>query len=250
MGNSTQLSWSVQNATSVILTGFGNVGNLGNVTVSPASTTTYQITASNGNSVDSRSVTIGVISCDNTVISNIPDVSIDKLVRNITTNTSELDSVSARPGNIIEFILRVRSTGNFEAKDVRITDSLPAVITYLSGTTTVNGRQISDQGNLFNGGISLGTLIPSATSEIRFRAIIGDTAPGSQLSATNTGTVFASNVGSRQDGASVVITMGIVAGALTVKTGSSVNWLNIALGVVGISIGLTMVAIRKRSALL
>ena len=92
----------------------------------------------------------------------------------------------------------------------------------------------------------MGTLTPSATSEVRFRAIVRDVAPGSQLSATNIGTVFASNVGSRQDSAVVNISTGIVAGALTVRTGSSINWLNIALMVVTAGIGFTLVTMRRR----
>jgi hypothetical protein len=47
-GESSYLSWSVSNATSVTIDGIGNVGSTGTRCVSPPETTTYTLTAENG----------------------------------------------------------------------------------------------------------------------------------------------------------------------------------------------------------
>ena len=233
VGESTQLFWNSQNATRVTLTNFGDISGSGSVTVRPTTTTTYYITASNNNSMDSRSKTIGVVSCNNTVISENPDLVINKVVRNITDNSSESDFVAANPGDILEFTLRVQSVGNFEARDVRISDSLPSGLTYVSGTTTIDGRLQSDNNNLSNGGIFLGTLSPGRRVEVKFRAIAREITGGTQISVTNVGFITSSNTVPRQDGATVNVSAGIVAGALTVRTGSSFNWLWLAIFAVG-----------------
>ncbi len=46
-GSSSTLSWSVSNATGVVISGVGSVGLSGSTTVSPAATTTYTLTATN-----------------------------------------------------------------------------------------------------------------------------------------------------------------------------------------------------------
>ena len=241
LGESTRLFWNSYNANNVTLTSFGNVGAFGNVTISPNMTTTYTVTASNYNSFDSDSVTIGVRACNGT---SQADLKIDKTVRNFSSNSSELETVFARPGNIIEFILRVQSTGNIEARDVVVTDSLPSELTYLNGTTTVDGVVQSDDRNLINRGVYLGTLNPGRNVQIRFRAIVRDVTPGSQLLTTNTGFISASNVGTKQDIAKVNISTGIVAGALTVKTGSFINWMWLAWSL-GLAGSLSVFAIRR-----
>jgi hypothetical protein len=54
------LVWQVENATDVSITGIGNVDPTGTSTVSPADTTTYTITAKNGNGQVSATATVTV----------------------------------------------------------------------------------------------------------------------------------------------------------------------------------------------
>lgn len=60
LNESSTLSWNVQNATSVTITGIGTVQNQGTSVVSPADTTTYTLTATNATSTDTASVTVVV----------------------------------------------------------------------------------------------------------------------------------------------------------------------------------------------
>jgi len=60
-GQSSVLSWVVENATSVTVSTVGSVGLTGSHTVSPAATTSYTITASNANGTVSASTTLTVI---------------------------------------------------------------------------------------------------------------------------------------------------------------------------------------------
>ncbi len=59
-GQSSTLAWSVENATSVQITGLGTVSNTGTQTVQPTETTTYTLTATNAQGQVSTSVTVTV----------------------------------------------------------------------------------------------------------------------------------------------------------------------------------------------
>ncbi len=59
-GQSATLSWSVEDATSVMISGIGTVANTGSLPVSPTSTTTYTLTATNANSSQSATATVTV----------------------------------------------------------------------------------------------------------------------------------------------------------------------------------------------
>jgi len=60
-GQSSVLSWVVQNATTVNVTTIGTVGLTGSHSISPAATTSYTITASNANGTVTASTTLTVI---------------------------------------------------------------------------------------------------------------------------------------------------------------------------------------------
>lgn len=59
-GQSATLAWAVENADSVSISGVGTVQSTGNRSVSPASTTTYRLTASGAGGTTERSVTLSV----------------------------------------------------------------------------------------------------------------------------------------------------------------------------------------------
>lgn len=60
-GQPAVLQWYVTGATSVSITGIGNVSSSGSIGISPMSTTTYVLTASNYSGSSSRSITIKVM---------------------------------------------------------------------------------------------------------------------------------------------------------------------------------------------
>jgi hypothetical protein len=59
-GQSSQLSWRVLNATEVTISEIGKVAESGTSTVSPTQTTTYKLTARNGNSEENATATVVV----------------------------------------------------------------------------------------------------------------------------------------------------------------------------------------------
>ncbi len=61
-GQSATLSWAVENADSVSITSIGSVQPTGNRSVTPASTTTYRLTATGPGGTTERSVTLSVSS--------------------------------------------------------------------------------------------------------------------------------------------------------------------------------------------
>jgi len=70
------------------------------------------------------------------------------------------DMTIVAPGDIITYRLVVRNTGNGEALDVRVRDSLPQLTRYVAGSTQVNGQPVPDHlgGSPLEAGLSLGTV--------------------------------------------------------------------------------------------
>lgn len=141
-----------------------------------------------------------------------PALSLSKLVRNITQNTSELDAVAANPTDTVEFVIRVVSYGNATVNNVRLTDVLPANVSYLSGTTTIDGSVSTDI--TVSGGLSLGDMAPGRTVTVRFRAqVAAESAfPVGTTTLINTATATSNNAGSPSDVAFVNVNRATGAG--------------------------------------
>ena len=60
-GQSTTLSWIVENPITTTITGLGNVTAIGNQKVAPKATTTYTLTVRGANSEESKSITVTVV---------------------------------------------------------------------------------------------------------------------------------------------------------------------------------------------
>ncbi|MFH1129514.1 MAG: hypothetical protein V1686_02145 [Patescibacteria group bacterium] len=174
-GNYSNLNWSSNNASYCTASNAwsGSKSLSGNQSVSPSSTSTYTLTCYgyNGGS-DTCSTTVSV----NTVYDN-PSLRIEKSVRNVSNNNSSFfDSVSAKPGDEIEFLIRVSSIGNSNAVDVRVKDELPSGLTYINGTTTIDGSYYND--GIINGWILLGTVYQGNSREIKLRARVNSSING------------------------------------------------------------------------
>lgn len=134
-----------------------------------------------------------------------PALSLSKLVRNVTSGSAEADSVSASPNDTVEFSIRVSSVGTGVVRNVRVSDSLPLGLTYLSGTTTVDGVATAD--GIIGGSISLGDFAPGRTVVVRFRAqVAAESSFGlGTTTLTNTATTTSDNVPSLADTAFVQV---------------------------------------------
>ncbi len=91
------------------------------------------------------------------------------LGRNVTRGQSgENTSVRARTGDTLDFIIRIRSTNGSYLYNAYVTDILPAGLTYISGSTTLNGNVVGD--GVTSSGINAGTLSPNSETVIKFSA--------------------------------------------------------------------------------
>ena len=133
--------------------------NYGYVNASDCTTTYY----------DTANVTVTRESEISAVLSS-GDLSIDKLARNITKKSSFWTSVlSANPGDEIEFLIKIKSTGE-ETNSVRVEDKLPPKMFYISDSTTVDGNYESD--GITTKNVYLAYVYQSLTREIKFRVKI------------------------------------------------------------------------------
>ncbi len=215
VGQPAYLSWTTNNATQAVINQLGAV-NLysGSQSVSPSQTMTYTLTATNnqgGYAVASTTIFVTGY-CYTPTPTPTPTnlyLSISKTVRNISSNTNELESVNANNNDTVEFIIRVSTSSNQTATNVRISDSLPYGLNYVSGSTTVDNSYWND--GITNGGIDLGSFYPNRFVTIRFRATVNQSyTNNSTTTLTNNATVTADNASTASDSASVVITSLVV----------------------------------------
>src|SRR3989344_3558901 len=96
-----------------------------------------------------------------------PTLGMSKRVRNITQNSGEAVGVSASPNDIVEFIIRISNSGTGDATNVNISDSLPSRLSYIQGTTTLDGSGFADG---ITSGINIGTIVPNQTRTFSIQA--------------------------------------------------------------------------------
>jgi uncharacterized repeat protein (TIGR01451 family) len=147
------------------------------------------------------------------------NLDIQKFVRNTSRGeTVERTSTTASLNNTVEFILRVRNNSSTTAYNVNVYDPLPSGLTYVISSTGLNGYSVGD--GITSGGINIGTLNQNQEAIIRFFAIV-NSGSVSQI-INNTAQTRADNIPTIYSSAAVItIGNGIVAGALTIKTGAS-----------------------------
>jgi uncharacterized repeat protein (TIGR01451 family) len=202
-GNSSTLNWSSQNATYCVAANAwsGTKSLSGTESVSPYYNSTFSLTCYNYSNVSGNCST--TISVNET--SGNPNLSIEKLVNNITANSGYDDSVNAKPEEEVGFLIRVRSTGNTSAYSVRVKDDLPTGLTYISGSTTVDGSYASD--GIIGGWIYIGSISSGNSKEIKFRVKVNPYVYGSSgistVSASNQNIQISSSVSVNQMGRNI-----------------------------------------------
>ena len=95
-----------------------------------------------------------------------PGLTISKLVRNITDNTTFQESVLADPQDRVEFQIKVTSIGSTTAYNVIVRDVLPPNLSY-QGNLKIDG--ISSSGDILSG-LNLGSMAPGLSKTITFEA--------------------------------------------------------------------------------
>jgi len=192
------LSWTSTNATSCYASNgwTGSKSTYGSESIGNATySRTYTITCSGTGGSASDSVIVNVQPAAQ------GNLTIQKLVRNVSDGTALLDSVSADPGEIISYSIKVTADGS-DVQSVILKDTLPDRIIY-NNNLRVDGAY---QGGDLISGINLGTISAYQSKTITFdaqvatqdRFSIGDTP------LINTALVY-STIASNSDTATVVV---------------------------------------------
>jgi len=152
---------------------------------------------------------------------------IHKFGRNITRgDAGENLSVTARPNDTIEFIIRVRAVAGAPINNVIVIDELPVGINYITNSTSVNGTFISSNSIVTSSGLNVGT-VNTQDTVIKLFGKVGasHTVPLGTSVAINTTRTYAENASLIIAQLPVTIVNSVIAGASQVPTGASRNLL-------------------------
>lgn len=121
--------------------------------------------------------------------------------------------------NTLEFTIRLRSLSSTTLNNVIVTDAMPVGITYVTGSTTINGNTASDA--IVNAGLNIGSLVPGQETVIRLRATVGtgSTFPNGALTAFNIASVRADNTPTAS--AQLPLTYSVLQQVVGVQTGAA-----------------------------
>lgn len=141
--------------------------------------------------------------------------------RNVSGGQVNVSStVYVKRNDTVQFVLTVKNTSGETVRNVRLLDLLPYGLTYVKGSTRVNGSYASD--DLHAVGLNLGTLVPGGTVSVSFSATAEPFAVPDWGTRTlyNTAQVRGDNADLQVSRLPVVLsTAGILGTASTVKTG-------------------------------
>lgn len=83
--------------------------------------------------------------------------------------TTERTSVAGRPGDTLDFFLHVRGQNNY-LTGVWVTDYLPAGLSYIANSTTLNGAVVAD--GVTTTGLYIGQLSAGQDATVKFSAVV------------------------------------------------------------------------------
>ena len=134
-------------------------------------------------------------------VAGTPSLSIAKTVLNVTDGQSSYsESVNAEASEYVKWQIKVQNTGTATATNVKVYDTLPSYMSYVSGSTLVDG--VYDSTNITNTNINLGSLTSGTTKTITFQAQMNSSLTASQT-LTNYGYAYADSISQVSDTASV-----------------------------------------------
>jgi uncharacterized repeat protein (TIGR01451 family)/LPXTG-motif cell wall-anchored protein len=152
-----------------------------------------------------------------------PNFEVSKQVSPLGKNTYS-ESVTAKPGEQVEYKIQYKNTGTVQQDDVVIKDVLPRGMSYVANSTKLassasNGQYADVTDNGITGrGINIGSYAPNGNAFVKFTAKVAD---NDQLAAcgvntlVNTATAETEN-GSKSDTANVVVTKECAPGKINV----------------------------------
>ena len=136
-------------------------------------------------------------------VSGTGSLTINKTVRNTTSGQgSYSDYVNAANNDRLMWQIQIQNTGNTTLNNVFSYDTLPGNISYISGSSRVDGAYVSD--GVTAGGINLGSLATGATKTITFETYASASYASNQ-NLTNYAYARADQVSERSDSAVVSI---------------------------------------------
>lgn len=106
------------------------------------------------------------------------DFTMEKLVSKHGEN-KWVDNYAAKPGEVVDYLVEYKNTGEAQQDNVTIRDTLPAKMSYVNGSTvfgnsqTPSGTKASD--NITGDGINVGSYAPGANAWAIFSAKVADT---------------------------------------------------------------------------
>ncbi len=138
------------------------------------------------------------------VVTTQPNFTFKKDVR--LNGTKEWkDSIAAKPGDKVDYLLTYKNTGNVEQTNVTFKDELPKGVNYVNGSTKLtngnnpNGKVLGDEMNA--GGMNVGSYAPGAAAYLVFSA----TVEGDDCNVLTNRAAVTTNNGAREDTASVTV---------------------------------------------
>ena len=148
-----------------------------------------------------------------------PTLTVEKLVRNVNSNTFYLDSVSANPSETVSFSIQIKA-GDTPLQNLVVKDTLPPKINYL-GNLKIDG--INALGNIISG-ITISNLPANQTTTITFDAKIGEANQFNlgQTTLINSVLVY-NNLVAQTDTAKIIVTKTTGGPATSVSTGLTNN---------------------------
>jgi fimbrial isopeptide formation D2 family protein len=105
---------------------------------------------------------------------SVQQISLTKLVRDDNAGGAFTTQVSAQPSDLVSFQLTINpQSSNTTLQNVTIKDTLPAKLTFNTGTLNVNGTPQS-VGNFFTTGLNLGTVQPNQQIVVTFQTTVAN----------------------------------------------------------------------------
>jgi uncharacterized repeat protein (TIGR01451 family) len=112
---------------------------------------------------------------------------IDKMVK-LPSETEWHETVKAEGGSKVDYRIRFTNTGNVALNNVVITDTLPEHMSYLTGSTKLDGKAVSD-GVISKSGLNIGSVAAGKTVSLTFQVLVSETLKGKCEDSTLTNTV-------------------------------------------------------------
>ncbi|MFA6963584.1 MAG: hypothetical protein WC227_02620 [Patescibacteria group bacterium] len=136
------------------------------------------------------------------------------IVKNVKAANGWVKQNTGNIGDIVEYQVIVKNTGNANMTNVIVSDIMPLYVNYQAGSTKIDGVTANDQ--IMAGGLNLGTMTPGQQKVITFNGKIYGCPPVGGYTLYNTAYGKADTVTQIWDSASTVVNLSIP-GAPVVK---------------------------------